>query len=104
MNEHAFQILLAASFTFGCPAIRQWREHARDLTPVLAATTAWLILFAAAMLVAQDGVVGSPAGKSNATPLPSAAKGRKPGWRPGYDPDPGQSLQRRAGLENAWDR
>ena len=37
MSGSAFAILLAASFTFGCAAIHEWREYARDLTPCLSA-------------------------------------------------------------------
>ncbi|XYD09052.1 hypothetical protein R1A27_29695 [Methylobacterium sp. NMS12] len=54
MTGHAFAILLAGSFTFGCAAIHAWREYAPDLTPVLAAALLSLTLVAGAAVVGRN--------------------------------------------------
>ena len=62
MTGHAFAILLAGSFTFGCAAIYAWREHAPDLTPVLAAALLPLMVVVSAAVVGrnENDVAGQP--------------------------------------------
>ena len=59
---HAFAILLAGSFTFGCAAMHAWREHASDLTPALAAALFSLTLVAGAAVVGrnENAAAGQP--------------------------------------------
>ncbi|MCJ2121040.1 hypothetical protein [Methylobacterium sp. J-077] len=68
MTEHAFAVLLASAFTFGCAAIYELREHARHLTPILASVTTGLVLLAGMMALAQNGAI-SPADGSKPAPV-----------------------------------
>ena len=73
MTEHAFAVLLAAAFTFGCAAIYQLREYARHLTPILASVTTGLALLAGMMVLAQNEAT-SPSFGSKPTTHISRAK------------------------------
>lgn len=50
----AFEILLASAFTFGCAAIHEWREHVQLLTPILARTAGYMVLFIALVALAKS--------------------------------------------------
>ena len=78
MTEHAFAVLLAAAFTFGCAAIYQLREHAGYLTPILASVTTGLGLLAGMMALAQNGPI-SPADGSK---LAHMGRAQVPSWHP----------------------
>ena len=60
MSEHAFAVLLASTFTFGCAAIHMLEQHARALTAVLSIVVLCLGPFV--------GLV-SPAQKAKPSPL-----------------------------------
>ncbi len=58
MTQQAFAILLASAFTFGCAAIYELRDYAREVAGILFRVALCLGPFVALVAIAHQGEVG----------------------------------------------